>query len=181
MVQLSTGNFVITASLFLDDQSVAIVGMDGTTGIPTWSKTMANEYQSKVSLSTFLDDEILVGSITTDSSIWLAKMNGIDGTDTWSKIYTAAVESNDEVSALIYDIHTSVLDSNVFITGKSEIEDVEYINYNSDYGKVVIGKAVNEPPPFTIGFKESGRSFMFLVISSLFITFAERSNKRECK
>ena len=52
-------------------------------------------------------------------------MNGIDGTDTWSKIYTAAVESNDEVSALIYDIHTSVLDSNVFITGKSEIEDVE--------------------------------------------------------
>ena len=125
LVQLSTGNFVITASLFLDDQSAAIVGMDGTTGIPTWSKTMANEYQSKVSLSTFLDDEILVGSITTDSSIWLAKMNGIDGTDTWSKIYTAAVESNDEVSALIYDIHTSVLDSNVFITGKSEIEDVE--------------------------------------------------------
>ena len=123
--QLSNGNYVMTASLFTDDQSAAIVGVDGTTGVPTWSKRMADEYQSKVSLSTFLDDEILVGSMTGDSSIWLSKMNGIDGTDTWSKKYTTVMEDNEAVSTYIYDIHTSVLDSNVFITGRSDIESVE--------------------------------------------------------
>jgi hypothetical protein len=35
-----------------------------------------------------------------------------------------------------------------------------------------------DPPPFTIGFKFSGKSFMFLAISSLLITLQARSNKR---
>ena len=40
----------------------------------------------------------------------------------------------------------------------------------------MIGNAVNEPPPFTIGFKDSGRSFICLAISSSAITFAALSN-----
>jgi hypothetical protein len=42
-------------------------------------------------------------------------------------------------------------------------------------------KAVNEPPPLTIGFNESGKSFMFLAIPSSAITLQARSNKRLCK
>jgi hypothetical protein len=45
----------------------------------------------------------------------------------------------------------------------------------------IIGKAVNEPPPLTIGFNESGKSFMFLAIPSSAITLQARSNKRLCK
>ena len=45
----------------------------------------------------------------------------------------------------------------------------------------IIGKAVKEPPPLTIGFKVSGKSFISLAISSLLMIFAERSNNLECK
>lgn len=123
LVQLSTGNFVMTASLFTDDQSAAIVGVDGTTGVPTWSKRMADEYQSKVSLSVLPDDEILVGSMNIDEglSIWLAKMSGEDGSDIWSKKYTAVEENNEDVSAYIFNMSVSTLDSSVFITGISEV------------------------------------------------------------
>ena len=45
----------------------------------------------------------------------------------------------------------------------------------------MIGSAVNEPPPFTTDFNESGKSFMFLAIVSSLITFAALSNNLECK
>ncbi len=45
----------------------------------------------------------------------------------------------------------------------------------------IIGSAVREPPPFTIGLRQSGKSFIFAAISSEAIILAARSNKRECK
>jgi hypothetical protein len=45
----------------------------------------------------------------------------------------------------------------------------------------IIGKAVQEPPPFTIGFNGSGKSFIFFAILSSTTTLAERSNNLECK
>ena len=45
----------------------------------------------------------------------------------------------------------------------------------------IIGNEVKEPPPFTIGFSFSGRSFMFFAISSSLITLAALSNNLECR
>ena len=45
----------------------------------------------------------------------------------------------------------------------------------------IIGSAVKEPPPFTIFFKDSGRSFISFAMASSLITFAALSNNLECK
>ena len=44
-----------------------------------------------------------------------------------------------------------------------------------------IGKAVNDPPPFTIGLSESGKSFMSFAMPSSAITFEDLSSNLECK
>lgn len=122
LVQLTDGSFVFTASLLTEDQSAAIVGLDAE-GLTKWSKKMGDDYQLKVSLATLPNNHVLVGSMTEDSIIWLAKMNGVDGIDNWSKRYNAVVENNDDVSAFIYEAAVSALDSSLFVTGKSELED----------------------------------------------------------
>jgi hypothetical protein len=45
----------------------------------------------------------------------------------------------------------------------------------------IIGSAVSEPPPFTIGLRTSGRSFICAAISSDWIIFAALSRRRECR
>ena len=43
----------------------------------------------------------------------------------------------------------------------------------------MIGRAVNEPPPFTIPFIDSGKSFISFAISSDAFTLDARSNNLE--
>src|SRR3954465_5560964 len=43
----------------------------------------------------------------------------------------------------------------------------------------IIGRAVRDPPPFTMLLIDSGRSFIWRAISSELITFAARSRRRE--
>ena len=45
----------------------------------------------------------------------------------------------------------------------------------------IMGRAVNDPPPLTLFFKGSGRSFISEAMLSSEITFAALSSKRECK
>ena len=45
----------------------------------------------------------------------------------------------------------------------------------------IMERAVNDPPPLTFPFKDSGRSFICWAISSLLLIFAALSSNLECK
>jgi len=64
------------------------------------------------------------------------------------------------------------------------VMDITFVGIYADTSPAcvsIIGKAVKDPPPFTIGFRDSGRSFMLAATSSDWIIFAALSSKRECK